>query len=228
MSDLSQALLTPGVTYEECMAALEANGWERIAAGDWSWVFADPSGTRVARVAPWDPAYEVFIELCLELRGNRYVPEVFEKVHLAYGGHLTVIGRLEKASTDEARKVMAALQRREEVAGDSDLLALALEAQRVDERTRATIPFWRGIDDNPHNVMQDASGQLTAIDLFYISGFDLRSAICEDATAMVNEFGAHELWNFSESPFHLREPEKRAALRQALLAVGPDPRGRSY
>ena len=43
----------------------EAAGWRQVGAGDWSWVFADPSDELAARVTPFDPGYRMFAEACL-------------------------------------------------------------------------------------------------------------------------------------------------------------------
>ena len=184
-------------------------------------MYEDRERLTVARLTPWDPAYELFIRLCRSLSGNHYVPEVFEEVRLAHHGHIAVIERLEHAPQLEARQLMAALQGREKVTGDSDLRALVVQVERISERARETVPFWRGIDANPRNVMRDAAGQLKVIDLFYVGGLDLQGAIRRDISGVRAQISPSTLWAFSDLPAFRRQVAGRDVLRRVLLSNGP-------
>jgi hypothetical protein len=223
MASLPPAVLAPGATYEDCAVALERAGWELVAAGDWSWVYEDRERQSIARLTPWDPAYERFIRLCRSLSGNRYVPAVFQEIRLAHHGHLAVIERLERAPEAEARTLIAAVQRREEVTGDLDLRALVVEVERISERARESVPFWRGIDANPRNVMRDAAGQLKVVDLFYIGGLDLQRAIRRDIAGVRSQIPARMLWAFTDLPAFNRQVVGREVLRRVLRSVDGTP-----
>ena len=53
-----------GLDYDTACERLEENGYQRIAEGDWAYVYQSPESTRVVRITPYDPAYLLFVHTC--------------------------------------------------------------------------------------------------------------------------------------------------------------------
>lgn len=78
-------------SYREALADLLGLGWLPCGVGDWAVALRSPGGSHAARVCPFDPAYQGFLELCRRRGGNRYLPRVDLEAALAGGGSLTVL-----------------------------------------------------------------------------------------------------------------------------------------
>ncbi len=72
-------------------------------------MYASPDGAHVARVAPWDPAYLLSVEVARRLAGNPYVPRVAEVASLAGVGHVVSLERLQPADATQAAALCVAL-----------------------------------------------------------------------------------------------------------------------
>ena len=65
--------LPRAATADEARAILSAAGWCELGTGDWAWVLASPDDSLAARVTPFDPAFRLFAEACLEGPPNRFL-----------------------------------------------------------------------------------------------------------------------------------------------------------
>lgn len=80
-----------GRSYRDALTDLLDLGWLPCGIGDWAIALRSPGGFHAARVCPFDPAYQGFLELCRRSRGNRYLPRVGLEITLAGAGSLTVL-----------------------------------------------------------------------------------------------------------------------------------------
>lgn len=162
------------VNHRAIRARLELQGWTTCGEGDWATVLRSPDARTAARISPFEPSYELFIELCHRLPANAYLPRIFEHSALEGGGHVAFLEYLEPASEAEEAAFHLAWEH------DTELRP-ALEA--LDRDCRATIPFWMGIDLGGH-VMRSLDGQTKLIDLVGVSG----NAMVDQIYADVDEF----------------------------------------
>ena len=85
----------------DARALLTNAGWQLLATGDWSWVFASPDEAVVARVTPWDPAYRLHAKACLRNTGHPHLPRISAIVPILGDGYVVFIERLN--ACDETR-----------------------------------------------------------------------------------------------------------------------------
>lgn len=210
--------LSASSTYVDAHRALEATRWELFATGDWSWVYRDPAGELAARLSPWDPAYERFVQICLANLDNPYIPRIEQEVHLARGGHLVVMDYLEAVSAREASHVVDVLAfRAEPTTRDRGLGELRDVVADASRRAAMEIPYWEGLDQNPLNVMKSRDGHLKVVDLFFVSGRRLADAILLDRDAP-SRIARDQLLSFIEIPDFNRHSSRGNRLRVALRA----------
>jgi len=199
--------IAPGATADQARAHLEHAGWRLIGTGDWAWVYADPSDTLAARVVPFDPAYRMFAQDCLDGPANRWLPRVDAIVPLARDGFVTVMERLWPADTARADAFCAALGIGNDTgyepaagvfdeASDPDLALLADRIRALLARGAKTYSVWGGSDIRAGNVMADASGALKLVDPIFIAGKKIAEAIAAGDVEKLRGFTRGQLEDF--------------------------------
>ena len=206
-------------SHREAAARLAADGWNVCGLGDWATVWRSPDGRRAARISPFEPAYEVFTALCRNLAGHPMLPRIDFDAPLEGGGRLTVMEFLRSAAPAAAD---AAKQRWAEAAPDDPVTALRREAERLDAEAASSIPYWGGLDDNPHNVMTGLDGGPKFVDLFYVNGLELYAALRDDPKAIAERFPAARRRHITEigAVTRLSTPDEIAVLRRNAAAIG--------
>ncbi|GAB3661427.1 hypothetical protein [Glycomyces tarimensis] len=170
-------------------ARLSNDGWNVCGVGDWATVWRSPDGLQAARLSPFEPAYEVFVRLCRALPGHPMLPRIDFDAPLPGGARLTVMEFLRPAAAEDAD----ALKQRWSAAAPGDpVTAVRREAERLDAEASEAIPFWGGLDDNPHNIMVAESGEPKFIDLFYVAGLELYAALLENPSAVARAFAPEQ------------------------------------
>ena len=177
--------------------------------GDWAVAARSPDGGSVARVCPFDPAYEAYVELCRRCEGSPYLPRVESSRELAGGASVTVLEWLAPVPEQEARELLARWER-------DELPEVRAAAIGIDAERRAATPWWDGIDLNPGNVRRTAAGHLALIDIFCMDGAALYRQVLDDPGDVRRRFPgrcAHLL----DIPYLAREtpPDQLGALRAA-------------
>lgn len=139
-------------------------GWSRFAQGDWAYAYESPSRQLVARVAPFDPGYQFFIELCSRCCGNPHLPDIQLASKLEGGGHLTVMEHLKPA--DPA--VVTSFQRlwKHLDQADHQLRRLRREVEVMDRWGKRHKRWWVGVDIGDRHILQSEAGIPKVIDLF--------------------------------------------------------------
>lgn len=140
-------------------------GWSLFTQGDWAYAYASPSHQLVARVAPFDPGYRFFIELCSRCRGNPYLPSVHLASTLQGGGHLTVMEHLKPAEP----AAIATFTRLWGDPGRADehLQTLRREVDAMDRwGKRHHKRWWVGVDIGDRHILLSEAGTTKIIDLF--------------------------------------------------------------
>lgn len=207
-----------GSTHREVAGRLLAAGWDVCGVGDWAVVWRSPDGARVARVCAFEPAYGIFVRLCRNLDGHPMLPRIEFDAALSGGGRLTVMEFLLPADGDEAKRVIA---RWDEALPDDPVAAVRQEAERLDAEARSTVPYWGGLDRNPHNVMRRTSGDLVLVDLFYAAGLEIYKVLLEDPAAIGAAFPPEQRVHIGEIAAVARysDPEEITALRAAVASI---------
>jgi len=194
-------------------------------------VYLAPDGERVARTAPFDPAYALHVRGLRAHPEQRHFQRVEEVSELAPAGQLVVMERLQPPDEALATELCCRLgetrclgrppsdrellgfadarQRSPELRGLFDLLrATAREGAR-------TLAFWGGLDVRPGNVMQDERGLHKLIDPYFVAGRALIPAILSDVGRVARHYALAELRGFLEiSVFEPEENDPGPVLRQ--------------
>ncbi|MEQ4206257.1 hypothetical protein [Actinopolymorpha sp. B9G3] len=136
----------------------------------------------MARVSPFEPAYNYFVELCERCAGNRYIPRIELATTLDGGGHLAV---LEYLTTPASSVVRTFLRQWEHPAeGDADLRDLRHEVEAMDAWGRQNVRWWGPrVDIGDRHVLLSADGNPKLIDLFFVEGEDLLDELINDPHA---------------------------------------------
>jgi len=191
--------------------ALAEDGWHEIGAGDWSWVYADPDDEYAARVTPFDPAYRMHAEGCLNGPPNRYLPRVDRILPLQRDGYVVIMERLWPADEGKAASLCKAIGITNDsgYAPSADIVPAAEDDDltAVRERLRVLIAegarrfrLWGGSDIRPCNVMADAAGRLKLIDPVFIRGKAIAEAIAAGDRAALADFTPAQLRDFLTIP----------------------------
>jgi hypothetical protein len=137
---------------------------------------------------PFDPAYRMFAQDCLDGPANRWLPRVDAIVPLQRDGYITVLERLWPADKTRAAGFCAAIGigsdgSHEPVAeafedfGDPDLPLLADRIRALLAKGAERYVVWGGSDIRAGNVMADARGALKLVDPIFIAGKKIAEAI---------------------------------------------------
>lgn len=178
-----------GSSHRDATARLLADGWSACGIGDWATVWRSPDGERVARISPFEPAYEVFVRLCRRLAGHPLLPRVHFDAPLAGGGRVTVLEFLLPTEPPEAAAVW---QRWDAAAPHDPVTEVRREAELLHAEAAEAIPFWGGVDHNPSNVMKSADDDVTFVDLFYVEGRELFRVLRQDPGRIARDFPPHQ------------------------------------
>jgi hypothetical protein len=190
-----------------------AAGWRQVGAGDWSWVFADPSDELAARVTPFDPGYRMFAEACLAGRPNRWLPRMIEVLPLSRDGYVVLMQRLWPARPAEASAFCAALGIANDTGYDSPTAGPAVDADEPElsalrGRIRDLLAEgqsrhrrWAVCDIREGNVMVDRAGQLKLIDPMGVGGWKIVEALRAGGTELPRDFSRSQLMDFLCIPY---------------------------
>ncbi|MEU5156855.1 hypothetical protein [Glycomyces sp. NPDC021274] len=206
------------LNHREAAGWLLADGWNVCGVGDWATVWRSPDGELAARVSPFEPAYGVFVRLCRALAGNPLLPRIELDAPLEGGGRLTVLEFLVPTDKDRAAEVW----RRWDADVEGPVAAVRAEAEKLSAEAAEAVPYWRGLDRNPSNVMATPAGEPRLVDLFYAEGLEIYTDLLADPAKVLARFPAEQRKYMAEigAVMRLSQPGEIAAMRSA--AVRPD------
>ncbi|GAB4005356.1 hypothetical protein GCM10029992_53000 [Glycomyces albus] len=205
-----------GLDHRQVSARLLADRWTVCGLGEWATVWRSPDGGQAARVCPFEPGYHVFVELCRRLAGHRLLPRVDFDAALSGGGRVTVMEFLYRSERSLYEQVRGRWE-----AGAGEFGAVREAARRLDAGARESLPFWGGLDLNPHNVMTTFSGEVKLVDLYFMSGEELYAALLRDPVAFAEVIPAERCEYLTEIAFIAQNstPEELFELRRCAAAV---------
>lgn len=163
---------------------LGAQGWSRFAQGDWAYAYRSPDGCLVARVAPFDPGYHYFVDLCSQLPGNPYLPRIEFASNLEGGGHVTVMEHLLPADPAATATFLHQWERLDQA--DVELVRLRREVEAMNAWGKQNKRWWVGVDIGQRHVLLSTTGTPTVIDLF-----GLGTTMLDDLINNPREFSRH-------------------------------------
>lgn len=218
--------IPPTATAAEARALLEAAGWRQVGVGDWSWVLADPSGAVAARVTPFDPAYRLHAQACLDGPPNRWLPRIEAILPLRRDGYVVVMERLWPADEERADAFCGALGIRNDSGyappgdlpfpeADDDLAALRTRILALIDDGARRFKLWGGSDIRPGNVMADAEGRLKLVDPVFVRGLGIIEAVRDGRSDLLADFSREVLEDFMTIP-PFQPGEEADALRRRL------------
>ncbi len=198
-------------------AQLIREGWSVCGVGDWAVTLRCPDGSRVARVAPFDPAYPVFVELCRRLPGSPYLPRIEADQQLDGGGQFTVLEFLSEAPAEVSARVRHAWDE----GADPALAAVRAAAEALNHEAARTVPWWDGLDLNAGNIRVAANGHPVLIDMFCVDGAGIYAALLEDPGELARRIPERDRRHLAEIAYISRTstPEEIAALQAAVAAL---------
>ena len=222
-------LIPPAATAAEARALLEATGWRQVGVGDWSWVLADPTDAMAARVTPFDPAYRLHAQACLDGPPNRWLPKIDAILPLRREGYVVVMERLWPAEEERAAAFCAALGIRNDSGyapspdlpfpeADDDLVALRTRVQALIEEGARRFKLWGGSDIRPGNLMAGADGRLKLVDPVFIRGRGIVQAVRDGRRDLLADFSRETLEDFMTIP-PFQPGEDTDALRRRLYEI---------
>ncbi len=222
-------LIPPAATAAEARALLEATGWRQVGVGDWSWVLADPSDSWAARVTPFDPAYRLHAQACLDGPPNRWLPKIDAILPLRREGYVVVMERLWPAQEERAAAFCAALGIRNDSGyatpndlpfpeADDDLVALRARIQALINEGSRRFKLWGGSDIRPGNVMAATDGGLKLVDPVFVRGLGIVEAVREGRRDLLADFSREALEDFMTIP-PFQPGEDTDALRRRLSEI---------
>jgi hypothetical protein len=200
-------------TAAQACALLDGAGWRQVGAGDWSWVFADPSDELAARVTPFDPGYRMFAQACLTGPPNRWLPRMIDVLPLIRDGYVVLMERLWPADEPAASAFCAALgipnvtgyeppTPGPEVAADEpDIVALRIRIRGLLAEGQARYLLWAGSDIREGNVMVDGAGQLKLVDPVGVGGWKIFDALRGGRADLLTDFSRSQLEDFLTIPY---------------------------
>lgn len=150
--------------HHEARDLLHILGWSRFARGDWAYAYESPSRQLVARVAPFDPGYQFFVELCSRCQGNPHLPDIQLASKLEGGGHLSVMEHLKPADPAVIASFEHLWERPDQA--DDQLRVLRREVEAMDRWGKRHKRWWVGVDIGDRHILLSEAGTPKVIDLF--------------------------------------------------------------
>ena len=196
----------------EACERLRRAGWMGVGRGDWSWVHGHADSPWAVRVTPFDPAYALFAQACLDGPDNRWLPKVKAVVPLRRNGYATVIERLWAAPEPCAAAFCAALglpnhsgyEIQQDTGSfdpaDPDLKALREMILALMSLGQARYALWGGSDIRAGQVLADAQGQLKLVDPVFLRGPAMVEAIDAGRPDRLSDFSRAQLEDFLTIP----------------------------
>lgn len=227
---------TQEMSAAEACERLRQTGWTEIGRGDWSWVHAHADSPWAVRITPFDPAYALFAQACLEGADNRWLPKVRAVLPLRRDGYATVIERLWPAPEPLAAAFCAALglpnhsgYEIQQGAGpfdaaDPEVAALRERILALMKQGQARYALWGGSDVRAGQVLADAQGQLKLVDPVFLRGPAIVEAIDGGRADRLSDFSRRQLEDFLTIPAFTPGPETEALrekLARLVLSEGP-------
>jgi len=218
---------------EACERLLGA-GWMEIGRGDWSWVYGHADSPWAVRVTPFDPAYALFAQACLDGPGNRWLPKVKTVVPLRRDGYATVIERLWVAPEPFAAAFCAALglpnHSGYEIPQDTgpfdpfdpDLMALREKILALMGLGQARYALWGGSDIRAGQVLADAQGQLKLVDPVFLRGPARGEDIDAGRPDRLSDFSRAQLEDFLTIPAFTPGSDTQSLREKLARLVLPD------
>jgi len=192
-------------------------------------VLADPSDTLAARVTPFDPAYRLHAQACLDGPPNRWLPKIEAILPLQREGYVVVMERLWPAEEHRADAFCSALGIRNDSGyappsdlpfpeADADLAALRTRIQALIEEGAGRFKLWGGSDIRPGNVMADDQGRLKLVDPVFVRGLGIVEAVRDGRRDLLADFSREALEDFMTIP-PFQPGEDTDALRRRLREI---------
>lgn len=210
----------PALNHHAARTHLEHLGWATCGQGDWAYAHRSSSGRLLARVSPFEPAYEYFVELCRRCAGNRYIPRIGLSTPLEGGGHLAVLEYLGIPDKNAVEEFLWWWGHPEEA--DTDLRTLRREVDAMHEWGRRRVRWWGPrVDVGDRHVLLSADGNPKLIDLFFVESAELIKDLIADPHAFARYVPVDQCRYLLDMP-DLREedqsPDYLGQIRAALNA----------
>ncbi|MCB0109590.1 MAG: hypothetical protein KDE53_26895 [Caldilineaceae bacterium] len=189
-----------GLDFDDAIRHLEANSYQRLAEGDWAYVYQAPHTSRVVRITPYDPAYLLFVQTCW-LFPHRNLPSYYALIRLAGSGYAVEMPCYTREDSSLREDFLAALEAAMVAESDgSELAFLAQILKRGIAAGKLLVPYLFGLDMNLDNVMLE--GRTPKL----VDGFGQAGAIITEGIAkgLPLELNRAEIESFLTIPFHRR------------------------
>ncbi len=214
---------------DQARALLEAAGWRQVGLGDWSWVLTDPAGALAARVTPFDPAYRLHAQACLDGPPNRWLPRIDAILPLRRDGYVVIMERLWPANEAYAAAFCSALGIVNDsgytpppdlpfAEADDDLTVLRQRLTDLIGEGARRFKLWGGSDIRPANVMADGQGRLKLVDPVFVRGLGIVEAVRDGRLDLLADFSREQLEDFMTIP-PFQPGEDTEALRRRLAEL---------
>lgn len=189
-----------GLDFDDAIRHLEANSYQRLAEGDWAYVYQAPNPSRVVRITPYDPAYLLFMRTCW-MFPHRNLPSYCALIRLAGSGYAVEMPCYAPGDRSLRADFLAALEAAMVAESDqSELAFLAQILKRGIAAGKLLVPYFFGLDTNIDNVM--LAGRTPIL----VDGFGQAGAIITEGLAkgLPLELNQAEIESFLTIPFHRR------------------------
>lgn len=189
-----------GLDFDDACRHLESHGCQRIAEGDWAYVYHVPDTARVVRITPYDPAYLLFVHTCWTFP-HENLPSYYAIIRLAGPGYAVEMPRYAPEDISLRENFLVALEVAMVAEGDrSELTSLCQILKRGIAAGKLLVPYFFGLDTNIDNVMLE--GRTPKL----VDGFGQAGAIITEGIAkrVPLELNQAEIESFLTIPFHRR------------------------
>ena len=210
---------------------LEKEGWTHVGTSNWSDVYASPDGGTAARIAPFDPAHVLFIEVVGAIPDNPWVPKRLGYFDMADGSKAVLMERLRPAAAAKADALVAAIDLPNDVGtrmpepsdligrDEPSIIALREALQRLQAMGRERYPVWGGSSLTRGKVMSTEAGDLKLTNPAFISGPRLIDAMLAQDEEILSAFTREDLRRFPKIPYFRRDIDRQMEARQLAALV---------